>query len=233
MAEYSIESSKQGAARYIVEWLKLNAGMTTEGACGVTGNMYAECGFDPTLDVIDSNNLHAIGLCQWNGQNGEDLKSYANSRGKQWTDRDTQLAYLKLTLEDDSKYKALSNLYNLLKTTTDVAEASFQFCRQYEVCAGYNDRNSSENTKRRGYSQAIYKGVTTGGWEADGSVSTDTSVSGGISVRQGITPLPGNTRTSWSQPEEMGIVNFKNFVSSQGKKGVILGTHLKQISPKL
>ena len=101
------------------------------------------------------------------------------------------------------------------------------------MCAGYNDRNSSANTKRRGYSQAIYKGVTTGGWEADGSVSTDTSVSGGISVRQGITPFPGNTRTSWSQPEEMGIVNFKNFVSTQGKKGVILGTHLKQISPKL
>ena len=54
----------------------------------------------------------------------------------------------------------------------------------------------------------------------------------GIGARQGITPFPGNTRTSWEPAEEQGSISFSQLNRLSGKKGVLLGTHLKQVQKK-
>lgn len=54
----------------------------------------------------------------------------------------------------------------------------------------------------------------------------------GIGARQGITPFPGNTRTSWEPAEEQGSISFSQLNRLSGKKGVLLGAHLKQVQKK-
>ena len=83
-------------------WAILEAGYSKEAAAGVLGNIEAESGFK--VDAIEGGytaDNGGIGLCQWTnyprasgkGRNAN-LKAYASSKGKEWTDEMAQIEYL-------------------------------------------------------------------------------------------------------------------------------------------
>ncbi len=83
-------------------WALLGAGCSKEQAAGVLGNIEYESGFEPNKiegGFTDFNG--GIGICQWtndprgggSGRNSQ-LKAYAESKGKEWTDVDTQIEFL-------------------------------------------------------------------------------------------------------------------------------------------
>ena len=74
-----------------VWWALINAGYSKEAAAGVMGNIEAESGFDP--GGVESNG-EGIGLCQWSFGRKSQLKSYAASKGKEWSDVDVQVQFL-------------------------------------------------------------------------------------------------------------------------------------------
>ena len=65
----------------------IGLGLTPEAACGIIGNIYQESGFNPTIVNSKSG---ATGLCQWLGGRLTNLKKYAQSLGKDWSDVETQ-----------------------------------------------------------------------------------------------------------------------------------------------
>lgn len=85
-------------------WFALRgAGYSEEATAGVMGNIEAESGFDPSkVEAGYGNNIErlGIGLVQWtnNGRGSEggntNLRKYAESIGKSWTDADVQIEFL-------------------------------------------------------------------------------------------------------------------------------------------
>ena len=84
-----------------VWWALIDAGYSKEATAGVMGNIYAESGFNSSL--IESGYTEengGIGLCQWTnnergntGRNAQ-LKAYAQSKGVEWKDLNTQIEFL-------------------------------------------------------------------------------------------------------------------------------------------
>ena len=69
----------------------ISRGMGTNGAMAVMVNMAHESGF--RSDAVNASS-GAMGLSQWLGGRAEGLKTFAQAKGKDWTDIDTQLDYL-------------------------------------------------------------------------------------------------------------------------------------------
>lgn len=86
-------------------------GFSKEAACGILGNMWWESGVDPTR--LQSGRGPAAGICQWENYNTKSgrwkaMSDYAASKGKQWTDLQSQLEFLMLELNGaDSTCKYL------------------------------------------------------------------------------------------------------------------------------
>ena len=84
-----------------VWWALIDAGYSKEATAGVMGNIFAESGFNSSLvegGYTEENG--GIGLCQWTnnergntGRNAQ-LKAYAQSKGVEWKDINTQIEFL-------------------------------------------------------------------------------------------------------------------------------------------
>lgn len=70
----------------------LGAGYSKEAAAGVLGNIEAESGFDPS--VIEGGSGIGFGLCQWSFGRRTQLEQYAESKGKEPGDVNTQIKFL-------------------------------------------------------------------------------------------------------------------------------------------
>lgn len=130
-------------------WAILGAGYSKEAAAGVLGNIEAESGF--RVDAIEGGytaDNGGIGLCQWTnyprssgkGRNAN-LKAYASSKGKEWTDEMAQIEYLIYEITPGGspdglvKY-ALVNYHGYTpdnwKNATTPEDAAIAFCWTFE-----------------------------------------------------------------------------------------------------
>lgn len=117
----------------------INRGIDPIKASGIVGNLIGESGYNLNTGAYNSNDVGAPagGLAGWRGENFTKLKKLAQSRGKHWTDLDTQLDYLVSTIPGD--------VTNRLSKATNPFEASEAWA-YYERYAGYN--NSIESARK-------------------------------------------------------------------------------------
>lgn len=138
--EISIEDSKE-TAEAVFKFLisaplssNNNQPMNAVQAAGVLGNMQAESGVDSTTIqsgkeydesmAMSGAGGYAFGLVQWDGGRRVELLKYAKSRGKEWSDLETQMNFLKKELEGTEK-KIMSD--SEFKSTSDPAQAAVRF----------------------------------------------------------------------------------------------------------
>lgn len=139
-------------------------GFSDIGAAAVMGNAKIESSFNPTAN----HNNHYFGLFQWGGGrwNGNEISLSEFSKSGSWCDLETQLNFFNLECS-----KSYENVYNQMKTATDLVYATDYFCVWYEGCIG-NSGNwaySVINNKayqcladRRAYAQAYYQKYASG-----------------------------------------------------------------------
>lgn len=144
---------------YVYDYMTKKWGLTRAQAAGIMGNIQAESGFKATNaedsygyrgsenpEYINRYNVKdgvGWGICQWTYHTRKQgLLDYANSKGTDVGDLETQLEFL---------YKELSSgkvLENIKKTTT-VQEATEVFMKQFERPA---DQSAAAVRKRCNYS---------------------------------------------------------------------------------
>lgn len=148
----SVENSNElaGGACDAQVWNYLRRqGLTAEATAGIMGNMMQESGIDPTL--LQNGHGPAAGICQWENyttksSRWKNLEQFAASRGKPWTDLQSQLDFMLMEMSAMPKLKDFRNL-------TDIREATALFLRVFERAA---DQSEYAVSTRNEYSIQIY-----------------------------------------------------------------------------
>jgi hypothetical protein len=129
-------SSLKGKAleKYIFDFF-VTQGLSPAGAAAIMGNINAESGFDPAVfeGGADSggNPVDGVGfgLIQWTFTSRQaPLVALAKKAGVKPTDVDIQLQYVMQELKD-----SYQSVYDVLKNSTDVANATEVFMKDYEA----------------------------------------------------------------------------------------------------
>jgi hypothetical protein len=133
-------------------------GYSKQSTAGILGNMYQESGVDPTR-IQGNGKGPAAGICQWENYNKKsarwkNMSDYAASKGKPWTDLQSQLDWLDLEMQGKDPttlqhlkrkvggYEAFKNMNNVRQATL-VFEESFEragkpnMSRRYTAAEGY------------------------------------------------------------------------------------------------
>ena len=145
-------------------WFTLrNEGYSEIAVAGVMGNISQESSWEPTTQ----NSIGAIGLCQWLDR-APKLRAYANSKGVEWSDVDTQIEFMLAELTPGGKGIAtyqggecgpkgyrIDNWKNA-NTPEEAAEA---FCKFYERC-GEKEANMQHRKEEAAKFYNMYKGKT-------------------------------------------------------------------------
>lgn len=121
---------------------KENLNLEPHMAAGILGNLMAESRFNSNTSVNDLG-LTSGGLAQWRGSRLTELKNFAKSKGKPWTDIDVQVQFLIHELKNSHK-----GVYNKLLTSKNAEEASEAFA-QFEGYAGWDNKLSSARTLQK------------------------------------------------------------------------------------
>ena len=107
-------------------WNKLQGlGFGDIHTAAIMGNMAIESGFDPAINEIGGGG--GFGLCQWDDRKGN-LAEYAQRAGKDPSDLDIQLQFIKYELQG-SESAAASEFF---AETSNIDKATEIFCRKYE-----------------------------------------------------------------------------------------------------
>ena len=194
-------------------------GYSPECTAGIMGNFYAESGMNPAV-IQGGGKGPAAGICQWENYNTKSgrwkaMADYAASRGKDWTDLDSQLNFVhkELTSNDiDQRMSAKigasnwSNVgystsnamsYSQWKTCKDIQKATYLFEIAFE-------RAGTPHMDRRLQAAAAYYNLYSGKtYSYTGTVDTSS-----------YTPT---TSTGTSTSESSGLFsNIWNVVSDIG-----------------
>lgn len=126
----------------------ISAGMTTEGACGLMGNMQAESAMrsnnaqdgmtrlsdEEYTNAADNGSINFVrdavgyGLCQWTyWSRKQALLNYAKSKGKSVGDQTVQVEFCIKELKAE-----YSSVWKLLCSTSDLYTAAAKVCTDYE-----------------------------------------------------------------------------------------------------
>jgi hypothetical protein len=108
-------------------------GFTPEQAAGIVGNLVQESGVRSNGPAGDSGT--SFGMAQWRGERFTRLKRFAASRGRPWTDFQTQLEFIVVELQTHE-----TGASNRLKSARTVEEATAAFIG-YERPRGWSDKN--------------------------------------------------------------------------------------------
>lgn len=159
----------------------ISLGFTPEAACAVIGNIQQESGLRPT--VVNSSS-GATGLCQWLGGRLSGLKSYAASKGTQWTDVATQCEWAWEECKGkDSTTKSLLDKNcggpDSYKVLTDISRAVDLWRKCFERCG----EHEANDAKRLSYAQNWYSQIV-----QKGGGTTPSPDSGGSSGGTGTLP---------------------------------------------
>ena len=107
-------------------WNKLQGlGFGDIHTAAIMGNMAIESGFDPTIN--EGGGGGGFGLCQWDDRKGA-LAEYAQRAGKDPSDLDIQLQFIKYELQGPESAAASE----FFAETSDVDRATEIFCTKYE-----------------------------------------------------------------------------------------------------
>lgn len=131
------------------------AGLTKEQAAGLVGNIMQESGAGLRTDAVNrgdgNDGSDSIGILQWNSTRARQLKAYANSKGKDWRDFDTQLEFV--IVELNTTEKAAGDAIRAAKTTEEAAgAAATRYIRpqgsNYGAAAAHGWENRKNNALR-------------------------------------------------------------------------------------
>jgi hypothetical protein len=113
----------------------LNRGVKPNVAAGIVGNLYKESGLNP-MAVGDKGT--AFGVAQWRGNRLSNLKNYASSKGRSYTDLNTQLDFI---LDEQGENQVLTLMGN---QSPEVAAKTFadRYERPNPKYADYSTRSS-------------------------------------------------------------------------------------------
>jgi hypothetical protein len=137
---------------------------TKEQVSGILGNLIIESGLNPNSTAKNdsrSSRIHpdSIGIAQWNDLRAVGLKNYAASKGKEWTDLQTQYEYIGFELLNSEAYAG-----SKLKNSHDPVTATDSFCL-FERPKGYSGTYGCERVPslkaRRAKAQEIYEQLNT------------------------------------------------------------------------
>ena len=110
----------------LIIWNKLQGlGFGDIHTAAIMGNMAIESGFDPAISEIGGGG--GFGLCQWDDRKGS-LAEYAQRAGKDPSDLDIQLQFIKYELQG-SESAAASEFF---AETSNIDRATEIFCTKYE-----------------------------------------------------------------------------------------------------
>jgi hypothetical protein len=135
----------------------IQRGFSKEEAAAIVGNLWAESGFRTTATNPTSG---AFGLMQWLGGRKSRLYSYAAEQGKQVSDVNLQLDYIKWELKGGNTYET-EQFKKAMAYGTDVASKTKGFAEQVER-AGAGELRSSMS-KRIGAAESVYGGKMVAG----------------------------------------------------------------------
>jgi len=117
----------------VYNYLVNTLGFNRASAIGILTNMEYESKLRPNIEVMDTNGLYSIGICQWNGSRNDAFKSFCNERVYEYGSLDAQLEYLQYELEHD-----YIDIYNkMLKFSNDADgayNAAYYWASKFEVC---------------------------------------------------------------------------------------------------
>ena len=140
-------------------------------AAGVMGNMYAESGFRTDAVEVTTRADKGHGLVQWTFGRWDNLRAFAESRGTEWTDLDTQLLFLERELET-TESRVLDD--EIFSTTEQPADAAIRFRIIFERA----DPALANDTKRTGAAISIFN--LYGGSSTSNCISGDGIVQGNL-----------------------------------------------------
>ena len=143
----NVDWSSNDTAKTVYSYFTGN-GYSPEAAAGILGNMYQESGVDPTK-IQGNGKGPAAGIVQWENYNTKSARwksmaDYAASKGKDWTDLQSQLEYVDKELSSSGMTPFWNNIksvegrktgassYEDFKKLTDVTEATYQFEKTFE-----------------------------------------------------------------------------------------------------
>ena len=102
------------------------AGYSDIQVAGIIGNLYQESGLNPAR--VESNG-EGIGLVQWSFGRKQSLINYASSKGKDWSDLESQLEFLVSELDSKQFYQPYKDKF---ENPYSVSEATEAFCFGFE-----------------------------------------------------------------------------------------------------
>ena len=157
--EWTQKGSKEyNTAKTIFDRLTKDLGVSGAAAAGVLGNIAQESKFN-TSAVNASDN--GAGLIQWTFARTTALKSFAEKKGKSWTDLDVQIEMLENDMKNQAMWTSGKFKDNSLKTfgtTIDPKEAAERFyISQMEAGGGYASDPDGSGTKRIANAETAYK----------------------------------------------------------------------------
>ena len=182
----------------------IGKGYSPQAAAGILGNMTQESGVDPTV-IQGGGKGPAAGICQWENWRTKSsrwkaMSDYASSKGKDWTDLQSQLEWLDLELQGKdsttlSKLKSLVGGYEGFKQIKDVNKATEVFekaferagkpnmSRRYSAAQGYYDKFANGGASLNGDNGPVPTATSAQSSPADGSIPT--SMNGWAYYKQG------------------------------------------------
>lgn len=126
--EKTVEITKEDnrtTEEVVWDYLKA-AGYSDIQVAGIIGNLYQESGLNPAR--VESNG-EGIGLVQWSFGRKQSLINYASSKGKDWSDLESQLEFLVSELDSKQFYQPYKDTF---MNPYSVNEATETFCFGFE-----------------------------------------------------------------------------------------------------
>lgn len=168
----------------------ISQGFSEAATAGVMGNIYVESHFDPSIKQIGGG--PGRGLCQWeesySGGSGRynSLVAYANSKGTNWDDLQTQLEFVIKEITDGTMtpfFKLVGGLDKYMKSS-DAKQAAKDWLIAYELCGtNYNFDNFDISTRQSKAVEYLQMFTGQGVPGSLGSVTTGSDItSGGIVI---------------------------------------------------
>ncbi|MDE5772358.1 MAG: Ig-like domain-containing protein [Ruminococcus sp.] len=153
----TIETFAVSNEEIIYDFLVNNIGMNSAQACAGLANIYKESSFNNKLSIIDTNGKRSYGICQWNGDRYEKLKSWCGNNGYNYQSIEGQLNYLKYEFHNDEN-KAYKLIIQYPDTQQGCYDASYCWAEKFERCTHYYN-GTNQYTSRANFAVNKYWSV--------------------------------------------------------------------------
>lgn len=174
----------------------LQKGVPAVGAAAILGNIQQESSFNSSV----VNSAGYSGLCQWGGGRLNNLKSFASTKGTDWTDAQTQIEFMWQEL--NGSYSEVKNVIMNATNESDMEYATWYFGRYYEIYfIGSWPSSKGQSANRYAFAQEWYAK-----WQQNhtsGNVSGSAlAVANGTAQEKLAYLFPNGTPTTASQCEQ-------------------------------